>query len=52
MLQEARTLKGAILPDDTPLPKGDNWLVAFEAWCETVETERGFIVPASLDDGK
>ena len=43
-LRQAASLKGATLPDGTTLPDDDTWEEAFEAWCETVETDKeGFI---------
>jgi uncharacterized protein YjbI with pentapeptide repeats len=46
-MREARTLKGATLPDGATLPFDDTWSATFAAWAEMVAVDRwGHIVPA------
>jgi uncharacterized protein YjbI with pentapeptide repeats len=49
-LREASTLRGATLPDGTKLPNDDTWREAFEAWCETVETDESGYIKVDKDD--
>jgi len=50
-LKQARSLKGAILPNCTKLPDNETWQAEFEQWCESAATdEDGFIFPVPAPD--